>query len=153
MCPFQKLDVYQAAVSFLALVQGWAGNSPEGSTAMQDHLKRAALSIPLNLVDQDGARRGKEAARRRAAELTRRLWSFARGGDRTKARADTPALIQETMVLLKRIVPRNIVLKTDLGARRSLSRATVREFRYGFRYLHSAMVDIKADGAPHPFSL
>ena len=44
---FQKLDVYQRAIEFLAIAMTIIESLPRGCGALADQLRRAALSIPL----------------------------------------------------------------------------------------------------------
>ena len=62
MLNFQKLDVYQCATTYLALSPKLAAQIPRGYGELADQLRRAALSIPLNIAEgssrfsADGAR-------------------------------------------------------------------------------------------------
>ena len=51
MLHYEKLDVYKCAVQFLALSSHLAARVPRGNCALADQLKRAALSIPLNIAE------------------------------------------------------------------------------------------------------
>ncbi|HQV70610.1 MAG TPA: four helix bundle protein [Thermoflexales bacterium] len=66
----EKLDVYQASITFLALVDEILGNLPSGSGAISNQLDRAALSIPLNIA---------EGAGKSGINDKRRFYSIARG--------------------------------------------------------------------------
>ena len=69
MLDYEKLDVYQCAIEFLALSYDLLQSLPRGSSQIADHLKRASLSVPLNiaegygvilnLVDEESFMRGK----------------------------------------------------------------------------------------------
>ena len=59
----ENLDVYQASISFLAVTETVVGSLPRGSAAIIDQLRRAAMSVPLNIAEgyaksspRDGAR-------------------------------------------------------------------------------------------------
>ena len=59
MLSFQKLDVYRCAIAFLALSIELPADLPRGHAALVDQLRRAALSVPLNIVARhDGIARG-----------------------------------------------------------------------------------------------
>lgn len=60
---FQRLDVYQRAIEFLAAAATITDELPRGSGALCDQLKRAALSIPLNIAEAQGRSSPGEAAR------------------------------------------------------------------------------------------
>lgn len=51
---FEKLDVYQRAVEFADKTFSVAGGFPRGQSVISDQLKRAALSIPLNIAEGCG---------------------------------------------------------------------------------------------------
>ena len=57
----EDLDAYQASIEFLALASTLLGHYPRGNAALADQLRRASLSIPLNiaLVEQDTFLDGK----------------------------------------------------------------------------------------------
>ena len=50
----EKLDVYQKSIQFLALSAQIAGSLPRGNGELVDQLKRAALSVPLNIAEASG---------------------------------------------------------------------------------------------------
>ena len=49
---FQKLDVYRCAIEFLALSEQL--KVPSGRGELADQLRRAALSVPLNIAEGAG---------------------------------------------------------------------------------------------------
>ena len=63
MLSFQKLDVYQCAIEFLALAAEVAGEIPRGNAVLLDQLRRAASSIPLNIAEAAGRTGRADAAR------------------------------------------------------------------------------------------
>ena len=50
----EKLDVYQAAIQFLGLSFQIIEKIPTGYNCLSDQLKRASLSIPLNIAEGSG---------------------------------------------------------------------------------------------------
>ena len=69
MFGFQKLDVYQCATRLLALSAPLAERAPRGYASLADQLRRAALSVPLNIAEGSG-KFNKDA---------RRFYAIARG--------------------------------------------------------------------------
>jgi four helix bundle protein len=67
---FRKLDVYQYAVRFLPLAAAIADSLPPRYAALGDQLRRASLSIPLNIAEGSGKSTGPDQ---------RRFYSMARG--------------------------------------------------------------------------
>lgn len=59
----EDLDSYQAAISFLALAAKLLDQFPRGYGSMADQLKRASLSVPLNLAEGYGKRTQVDRAR------------------------------------------------------------------------------------------
>ena len=51
MFGFQRLDVYKAAVGFLGLACKLLSKIPRGNADLNDQLRRAALSVPLNIAE------------------------------------------------------------------------------------------------------
>ena len=70
MFNFEKLDVYQRAAEFLALTATILESLPRGNAVIADQLKRAALSIVLNIAEAQGRSSSVDAAR---------CYSIARG--------------------------------------------------------------------------
>ena len=54
MLNFQRLDVYQRAVEFLALSAEAITKVPRGNAQLIDQLKRASTSIALNIAEANG---------------------------------------------------------------------------------------------------
>ena len=50
----EKLDVYRCAIQFLALSAEIVQALPKGNSSLGDQLRRAALSIPLNIAESAG---------------------------------------------------------------------------------------------------
>jgi four helix bundle protein len=69
MFGFQRLDVYRCAVQFLALTVRLEKCLPAGYGNLSDQLRRAALSVPLNVAEGSG----------KTERDARRFYSFARG--------------------------------------------------------------------------
>jgi four helix bundle protein len=56
----EQLDAYQASIEFLALTTTIIAQIPRGNAGLVDQLRRAALSIPLNIAEGYGKRSGAE---------------------------------------------------------------------------------------------
>jgi len=54
MFTHERLDVYQAAIEFLVLADPIASALPKARAYVADQLRRAALSIPLNVAEGAG---------------------------------------------------------------------------------------------------
>ena len=63
MLSFQRLDVYQRAVEFLALTADISIEVPRGNGALLDQLRRAATSVLLNIAEAAGRTGKADAAR------------------------------------------------------------------------------------------
>ena len=53
---YEKLDVYQCSIQFLAIATELVTELPRGSRELSDQIKRAAMSIPLNIAEGAGKR-------------------------------------------------------------------------------------------------
>ncbi len=51
MLDYERLDVYQRSIEFLSLAFAVAERVPRGYSSLADQLKRAAMSIPLNIAE------------------------------------------------------------------------------------------------------
>jgi four helix bundle protein len=67
--PFEKLDVYQRAAELLAVTARITSDLPSGNSALADQLRRAALSVPVNIAE--GVGRSSFADRRRHYAIAR----------------------------------------------------------------------------------
>ena len=59
----ERLDVYQAAIDFVALANEVVERLPRGRGYLADQLQRAATSVPLNVAEGAGEFSGNEKAR------------------------------------------------------------------------------------------
>ena len=67
---YEKLDVYKCSIQFLAVTEKITSGLPKGSGALHDQLKRASLSIVLNIA---------EACAKVTPKDKSRFFSIARG--------------------------------------------------------------------------
>jgi four helix bundle protein len=70
MLGFQRLDVYQGSVKLLALSARMSEDLPKGYGSLADQLRRAAISVPLNVAEAAGRSTDTDSAR---------FFSIARG--------------------------------------------------------------------------
>jgi four helix bundle protein len=54
MLDHERLDVYQRAIEFLACALRITEQFPRGQAPLADQLRRAAMSIPLNIAEGSG---------------------------------------------------------------------------------------------------
>jgi len=54
MLSYEKLDVYKAAIEFLAVCDEDPRSSSKGELRLADQLRRAGISIPLNIAESSG---------------------------------------------------------------------------------------------------
>jgi four helix bundle protein len=99
MLHFQKLDVYRCSIDFLALSVGLPDQLPRGQAALADQLRRAALSVPLNIAEGTG--------RTSDAETTRHF-TIARGS------AMECAALMDAFQVLQAITPQQHATAIDL---------------------------------------
>jgi four helix bundle protein len=63
MLSYQRLDVYQCAVRLLADCSRLSETAPKGYGPLADQLRRAAVSVPLNIAEGAGRPTSADAAR------------------------------------------------------------------------------------------
>jgi four helix bundle protein len=90
MLSFQRLDVYQRSVEFVALSVELTNRASRGSGPILEQLRRAATSIPLNIA---------EAAGRTGRADVARCYAIARGS------AMECAAILDTLRILQVVEP------------------------------------------------
>ena len=59
----EDLDSYQAAIEFLVIAAYLIDKFPRGYASMADQLKRASLSIPLNIAERFGKKLSNDQKR------------------------------------------------------------------------------------------
>ena len=59
----EKLDVYQAAIELIILIDDVIGHFPRGRSYLADQLQRAGTSVPLNIAEGAGEYSGNEKIR------------------------------------------------------------------------------------------
>lgn len=60
---YENLDVYQCAIEFLRLAMHVLGRLPRGESELRSQLKRASMSIPLNIAEGSGKPSAADRAR------------------------------------------------------------------------------------------
>lgn len=60
---YEKLDVYQRAIEFLHVALKITTELPRGESELRSQLKRAAMSIPLNIAEGSGKNGPADRAR------------------------------------------------------------------------------------------
>ena len=63
MLHYEKLDVYQVSIQFVAVAVALSGQLPKGYASLADQLRRAAWSIPLNIAEGVGKPSPSDQAR------------------------------------------------------------------------------------------
>jgi len=76
MLSFQRLDVYQRAIEFLALVGDVVAELPRGHAERSDQLVRAAESVVRNIAE--GAGRWSDADSAKQDNIARGRWNARR---------------------------------------------------------------------------
>jgi len=110
MLSFQRLDAYQAGATFLGLVVPVAEKAPRGFSSLADQLRRAALSITLNIAEGAGkfgkdSARFYQIARGSAFECAAILDAYGRLGFASSAELAEPlALLERVVAMLTRMI-------------------------------------------------
>jgi four helix bundle protein len=63
MLDYERLDAYQCALRFAALSFQILENMPRGHAELSDQLRRATISIPLNIAEGAGKTTDKDRSR------------------------------------------------------------------------------------------
>jgi len=101
---FERLDVYRRATEFLVVAAQVITDLPSGNSALADQLRRAALSVPVNIAEGVG---------RLSLADRRRHYAIARGSAMECAaildacrilQLANPEVIAEGRVILLRVV-------------------------------------------------
>jgi four helix bundle protein len=104
MMSYEKLDVYQCSIEFLGIATQLIDGLPKGYATLVDQLKRASISIPLNI--------GEGAGKASRADC-RRYFASARGSAMEcgaimdvcqKLQIADPRLVSAGKPLLERVV-------------------------------------------------
>ena len=63
MLSHEKLDVYQKSIDFVSLALLVINSLPKGYSSLADQLKRASMSVPLNIAEASGRTGSADNAR------------------------------------------------------------------------------------------
>jgi four helix bundle protein len=67
MLDYERLDVYRTAIQFTAMAFRFLELLPKGTASLADQLRRAAISIPLNIAEATGRAASERAHYHRIA--------------------------------------------------------------------------------------
>jgi four helix bundle protein len=103
MFGFQRLDVHRCAVLFLGSAARLGDNAPRGYGALGEQLRRASLSVSLNIAEGTGkpdrdAQRFYSIARGSALECAAILDAFAALGFVDETQLTAPQALLERIV-------------------------------------------------------
>ena len=104
MLHFQKLDVYQRSIEFLALARRVRGHLPRGHADLADQLRRSAQSIPQNIAEGCGRTTRADKARHYAIARGSAMESASHLDVMQVDELIEAELYQRGMSLLERIV-------------------------------------------------
>ena len=112
MFGFQRLDVYRCATQFLGDAVALADRTPRGYAALGDQLRRAALSITLNIAEGSGmperdARRFYGIARGSALECAAIIDAFGALNFVAASELNAPIELLERIVSMLSRMSRN----------------------------------------------
>ena len=100
----EKLDVYQAALDFVAVADGLIEGLPRGRAYLADQIQRAATSIPLNIAEGAGEYSRRDKARFYRFALRSATESAALLDVRRRLKLSDGAVTSQGRELLLRIV-------------------------------------------------
>lgn len=63
MMSYEKLDVYRCSIELLGRIMKFLDTLPRGHATLHDQLKRASISIPLNIGEGAGKRTKRDCGR------------------------------------------------------------------------------------------
>lgn len=111
MMSYEKLDVYQCAIDFLGISAQVIDEMPKGNTQLLDQLKRAAMSIPLNIA---------EGAGKKSRSDCKRFFVIARGsamecGAILDVANKLQLVNQDKIITGKRLLERIVAMLTKLA--------------------------------------
>lgn len=111
MMSYEKLDVYQCAIEFLGISVQIVKEMPKGNSQLVDQLKRAAMSIPLNIA---------EGAGKKSRPDCKRFFVIARGsamecGAILDVAYKLHLTSQDRIIAGKRLLERIVVMLTKLA--------------------------------------
>ena len=101
---FEKLDVYQRSIEFLTLAWQIGEALPRGQGTLADQLRRAALSVPLNIAEGTGRIGDADIGRHRAIARGSAMECAAILDALRVLRLVSPELLAEGRSLLLRVV-------------------------------------------------
>jgi len=104
MLDHERLDVYHCALRFTALASEILEKVPRGHAELSDQLRRAALSIPLNIAEGAGKPAGRDRSRFHAIARGSAMECGAIVDLLRLQKVTDPALAEEAKALLVRLV-------------------------------------------------
>jgi four helix bundle protein len=104
---YEKLDVYQVSIQFVAVAVALSGQLPKGYAPQADQLRRAAWSIPLNIAGGVGKPSPSDQSR---------FHAIARGSAmECGAILDVARVLQQELMRAKQLIVRMVEMLTKLS--------------------------------------